>query len=212
MIICLGKESFSPDSAQNFVNAHVIEFGHARDRPLWGRGFSCSGFRKPPIDFTLSLLGSRFFSWWKAATLFSAPPIADIVFDGGNNLMTPGLGRGFFLAFGLEDRHLVSRSAAEISAIIPHSSRLRRRSSSAGMALGGRSLVMTTWCPCWWRSLKVWKNSSWVSSLPPINWMSSMRRRSTLRYRSLNSLVCPLLMALTKSFMNFSELIYKILV
>ena len=61
----------------------------------------------------------------------------------------------------------------------PPSKRLRRRSSSVGMSLGGRSLL-TTICFLSKRALKVWKNSSWVWSLPARNWMSSMSRTSTL--------------------------------
>ena len=73
----------------------------------------------------------------------------------------------------------VSRSGGCMSAIRPHSKRERRRSSSVGIALGGRSLVITIWPPRLWSALKVWKNSSCVLSLPAMNWMSSISRMST---------------------------------
>ena len=53
-----------------------------------------------------------------------------------------------------------------MSAMRPHSKREWRRSSMVGISLGGQSLVMTI---CFWasyRALNVWKNSSWVRSLP----------------------------------------------
>ena len=42
---------------------------------------------------------------------------------------------------------LVSRSGGWISAISPHSKRVRRRSSSCAISIGGRSEVMTIWFP-----------------------------------------------------------------
>ena len=49
------------------------------------------------------------------------------------------------------------------------------------MSRGTLSLVSTI-CLCdSWIELKVWKNSSWVFSLPAMNWMSSMSSRSMLR-------------------------------
>ena len=57
--------------------------------------------------------------------------------------------------------------------------------------------------------LKVWKNSSWVLSFPIINWISSMRRTSLLRYFSLNSVVVMLFLlriASISSLVKVSEL------
>ncbi len=75
----------------------------------------------------------------------------------------------------------VSRSGAVRSAMRPHSKRLRRRSSSVMICLGGRSLERTICLPSSWMALKVWKNSSCVRSLSAMNWMSSMSSRSILR-------------------------------
>ena len=75
----------------------------------------------------------------------------------------------------------VSRSGGWISTIRPHSKRERRRSSRVTMALGGRSEEITI-CLSWLcRVLKVWKNSSWVDSLPAMNWMSSISSTSMRR-------------------------------
>ena len=75
----------------------------------------------------------------------------------------------------------VSRSGAVRSAMRPHSKRLRSRSSSVVICLGGRSEERTICFPSSWIVLKVWKNSSWVRSLSAMNWMSSIRRRSIRR-------------------------------
>ena len=84
-------------------------------------------------------------------------------------------------AFLLRMATLVSRSGGWMSAIRPHSKRERRRSSRVGMSRGGQSQVRTI-CFCdSYSALKVWKNSSWVRSLPARNWMSSISSRSTLR-------------------------------
>jgi hypothetical protein len=53
-----------------------------------------------------------------------------------------------------------------MSVIKPHSNRLRRRSSNVGISLGGRSEEMTSWRLASYSALNVWKNSSWVDSLP----------------------------------------------
>ena len=53
-----------------------------------------------------------------------------------------------------------------MSAISPHSKRDRRRSSSAGISCGGRSLLMTICFCASCSALKVWKNSFCVPSLP----------------------------------------------
>ena len=75
----------------------------------------------------------------------------------------------------------VSRSGAVRSAIRPHSKRLRRRSSSVVISLGGRSDERTICLPSSWMALNVWKNSSCVRSLSAMNWMSSMSSRSMRR-------------------------------
>jgi len=66
-----------------------------------------------------------------------------------------------------------------MSAMRPHSNRDRSLSSSVGISLGGRSDEMTICLLISWRALKVWKNSSFVLSLPARNWTSSMRSTST---------------------------------
>ena len=66
-----------------------------------------------------------------------------------------------------------------MSAIRPHSKRLCRRSSSVGIWRGGQSLEITICFCVSWRALKMWKNSSWVRSLPAMNWMSSTSSTST---------------------------------
>ena len=75
----------------------------------------------------------------------------------------------------------VSKSGGCTSAARPHWKRLSRRSSMPTMSFGGRSAESTNCLPCWWSSLKMWKNSSCVFSLPPKNWTSSMIRMSTPR-------------------------------
>ena len=75
----------------------------------------------------------------------------------------------------------VSRSGGWMSVMRPHLNRLRRRSSSVGMASGGRSEEITICLLAPWRELNVWKNSSWSPSLPSMNWMSSMSSTSTSR-------------------------------
>ena len=64
-------------------------------------------------------------------------------------------------------------------------SRSSRPSSSSGV----RSLVITSWRPDSWSTLKVWKSSSSVRALSARNWTSSSSSTSTPRKRSLNSLV-----------------------
>jgi hypothetical protein len=59
----------------------------------------------------------------------------------------------------------VSRSGGWTSVMRPHSKRVRRRSSSWPICLGGRSEEITICFSALCRALKVWKNSSWVRSL-----------------------------------------------
>ena len=67
----------------------------------------------------------------------------------------------------------VSRSGAWMSVRRPHSNRERSRSSSVAISRGGRSEEMMICDPLSYSELKVWKNSSWIRSLPSKNWMSS---------------------------------------
>ena len=111
----------------------------------------------------------------------------------------------FFLRIAIR----VSRSGGWTSVISPHSKRERSRSSSAVISFGGRSDDRTIWPPASYTLLKVWKNSSWMRSLPAKNWMSSIRSTSYVRYRALNSsrrLSCKWAM---KSFMNASPVRYR---
>ena len=75
----------------------------------------------------------------------------------------------------------ISRSGGWMSAIKPHSNRERSRSSRVGISLGSASEVTTICFWASWSALKVWKNSSWVESLPAMNWMSSIRSTSSSR-------------------------------
>ena len=67
----------------------------------------------------------------------------------------------------------VSRSGAWMSAGRPHSKRETSRASSFWISLARRSLERTICLPDSNRSLNVWKNSSWMRSLPARNWTSS---------------------------------------
>ncbi len=63
---------------------------------------------------------------------------------------------------------------------------------------------MTT-CLSWSCSvLKVWKNASCVSARPCRNWMSSMSRMSTSRYRAWKAEPRLFAIELMKSFVNSS--------
>ncbi len=84
-------------------------------------------------------------------------------------------------AFFLRIATRVSKSGGWMSAIRPHSNRERRRSSISGMSFGEQSLDRMICFRDSYRSLNVWKNSSCVRSLPEMNWMSSIRRRSIVR-------------------------------
>ena len=66
-----------------------------------------------------------------------------------------------------------------MSATMPHSNRLTSRASRPGISLGGRSEVRTICLLASYSALKVWKNSSWVVSLPSRKCTSSTRKRST---------------------------------
>ena len=54
---------------------------------------------------------------------------------------------------------------------------------------GLRSAVMTRRFPAEMISFIVWKNSSWVDSLPAMNWTSSIISRSAARSRALKAKV-----------------------
>ena len=93
-----------------------------------------------------------------------------------------------------------------MSAISPHSNRFLSRSSKPGISLGNLSEVMMICLRDSYRELKVWKNSSWVLSLPAMNCTSSRINTSTLRKRLLNSSILSLLSEPISSFMKDSEL------
>ena len=69
--------------------------------------------------------------------------------------------------------------------------------------------MITTCFESLWSVLNVWKNSSIVCSLPCRNWMSSMRRTSTSRYRRWNSSALSSRIELMKSFVNSSLITYR---
>ena len=68
-----------------------------------------------------------------------------------------------------------------MSAISPHSKRLRSRSSISASSFGERSLAITICFIDSCSALKVWKNSSCVRSFCARNWMSSISSTSILR-------------------------------
>ena len=76
----------------------------------------------------------------------------------------------------------VSRSGGWMSVINPPSNRERSRSSRVSISMGGLSELMTICLPLVCRALKVLKNSSWVDTLPEMNWISSTINTSTFRY------------------------------
>ena len=99
---------------------------------------------------------------------------------------------------------LVSKSGGCMSVTSPHSKRETSRSSSAWISFGGLSLETTI---CLWASkrvLKVWKNSSYVDSLPAMKCISSIRRTSTFLYFSLNDGVVLVCIALISWFVKSS--------
>jgi hypothetical protein len=63
---------------------------------------------------------------------------------------------------------------------------------------------MTTWRFWSISALKVWKNSSWVDSLPLMNCTSSISSTSTERNCSLNAIVSLKRSARTNWYMNVS--------
>ena len=100
-----------------------------------------------------------------------------------------------------------------MSAISPHSKRERIRSSNVSISFGGLSDVKMICLPAEWRALNVWKNSSCVLSFPIINWISSIKSTSILRYFSRNFVIAVLLpfrMASISSLVKVSEETYKI--
>ena len=108
-------------------------------------------------------------------------------------------------AFFFKIAILVSKSGAWISAIRPHSNLERNLSSKVGISLGGLSddRIICLFASC--NVLKVWKNSSWVLSLPAINWISSINKTSTLLYLVLNSSFLSSFIAFISSLVNFSD-------
>ncbi len=78
------------------------------------------------------------------------------------------------------------------------------RSSRPSISEGDLSAEMMI-CRFWsTRALKVWKNSSWVESLPLMNWTSSIISTSTERNWSLNATVSLKRSARMNWYMNFS--------
>ncbi len=91
-----------------------------------------------------------------------------------------------------------------MSATRPQPRRERIRSSRPDRSDGLRSAEITICRPRSTRVLKVWKNSSWVLSLPLMNWTSSTMSRSTERNSSLKVMVSFERRARTNWYMNFS--------
>ncbi len=99
----------------------------------------------------------------------------------------------------------VSRLGGCTSAIMPQAKRERNRSSSRGIACGGRSLVSTICRLAVCSALKVWKNSSCVCSLPAMKCTSSISSTSLVRYLARNWSVDWVRMALMSSFVKSSD-------
>ena len=78
------------------------------------------------------------------------------------------------------------------------------RSSSPSRSDGDLSADSTTWRFWSASALKVWKNSSWVESLPEMNCTSSIIKTSTERNCSLKETMSWFRRARTKLYMNFS--------
>ena len=104
----------------------------------------------------------------------------------------------------------VSRSGAWTSLISPHSKRVRSRSSRDESWRGDLSELMTICLFALCSVLNVWKNSSWVRSARSMNWMSSMRSRSTERYRLWKACILSSRTELMKSLVNSSQDTYRV--
>ena len=78
------------------------------------------------------------------------------------------------------------------------------RGAIPSRSCGARSEVITSRRPAVMISFIVWKNSSWVESLPAMNWTSSISSRSAERSRLLKPIVSFSLSARMNSTMNFS--------
>ena len=78
------------------------------------------------------------------------------------------------------------------------------RGAIPSRSCGARSEVITSRRPAVMISFIVWKNSSWVESLPAMNWTSSISSRSAERSRPLKPIVSFSFSARTNSTMNFS--------
>lgn len=91
-----------------------------------------------------------------------------------------------------------------MSATRPQLRRDFRRSSMPSRSDGDLSDEMTICRPWSTRALKVWKNSSWVDSLPLMNCTSSIISTSTERNCSLKSTVFCSRRARMNRYMNFS--------
>jgi len=99
-----------------------------------------------------------------------------------------------------------------MSAKSPHSNLDFNLSSKNGISLGGLSLDKIICFLSSYKVLKVWKNSSWILSLPAINWTSSTNKTSTFLYLFLNISFLLSFIALISWLVNFSEVTYKTLV
>src|SRR5436309_10527557 len=88
----------------------------------------------------------------------------------------------------------VSKSGGWMSAMSPHSNLDRSLSSRVGISFGGRSDEMTICLLISCSALNVWKNSSFVRSLPARNWTSSRSEEHTSELQSRENLVCRLLL------------------
>ena len=163
---------------------------------------------------TVISLFSRLLS---ATSLFRAPSssrIFDLMFIAMYLITSLSISYPSFSSFLWRIAIRVSKSGEEISAISPHSNRERSLASSVSISFGGLSeeIMICFLFPC--RSLNVWKNSSCVASFPIINWISSIRRTSTLRYFSRNfviAVVFPLRIESISSFVKVSLVTYKTL-
>ena len=124
------------------------------------------------------------FSEANAVTRISAPSSSRMlrsIRSAMNSSTSPGTASRSCAAFLRRIAIRVSSSGGWMSVVRPHSNRVRIRSSRVSSRLGGRSDDTTICLFALWRVLKVWKNSSWVPSLPSRNWMSSTSSTSTSR-------------------------------
>jgi len=159
-------------------------------------------------SFVKSMVISRPIREEKAVSLVNRPS-SSLIFDVtllASKKATSFVREMFFSnAFFFKIATRVSVSGGCMSAISPHWKRDRILSSSLLISLGLVSLVTTI---CFFnskRELKVWKNSSWVLSLPAINCMSSSNKTSIFLYLFLKSSILLYRIELMSSLVNCSE-------